>query len=522
MTRHFVSWGRTAPRDYSLPTIHLNYLNWPLSLVRSNRQRRFGYPMSIMQNIQLPNVSEIAPSGMERFAKIDELIAEREFPLALPMLLKMLQIDAKCVDTLNRAAICYFELGDAATALALLQFITENWPKKSIYWGKLAEMCQFTGDIDGAIANYKQAIKVDPNNVLAIFKLNHLEPFKRESKQVSRLRKLDKAGKLTQRGQALVSSTLGQIEAKNGRHRAAFRHFARSKSAKTGEFPLEDLNNQIDAQITDFQPSNGKPATEGEPRMIFVCGLPRSGTTLVENILSSHADVGSIGESFALSQTVTAIGKRLTPGQNRWQWLKSRTDEEISILREYFHRVALKGLPNEHGVIVDKMPLNCLDIGVAQMLLPDAKFIFMVRHPLDVGLSNFITNFQDGNAFSQKLSWIAQMTHEVYRSADDYSAKLAGAMRMQSFRALVENPEEQIRRMLEHTGLPWQDACMHPERGEAVVRTASSLQIRKGINSKGLGKWKTYEDQLQPLLTALGGEEWLSHWQTIDEAAASS
>jgi len=476
--------------------------------------------MSAMQKIQFPSGTGVMPDEKAPFSKVDELIAARNFALALKLLVKMLEVKADCIETLDRATICYFELGDTATAIALLHFITENWPKKAVFWVKMAEMMQFSGDMDGAIANFHQALKVDPNHVLALFKLNQLQPFKRESKLVARMRKLEKSGKLTTRGQALVSTTLGQVEAKAGRHQAAFRHFSRSKSAKISKFDFERLKTKVDDQVAHFCPTGGQNAPKGMPRMIFVCGLPRSGTTLVENILNCHDQVATVGESYGLAQTAALIEQRLAPGQNRWQWLAGRSDEEIEILRNYYLSTAFKGLPNEHAVVVDKMPLNCLDIGIAQLLLPEAKFVFMVRHPLDVGLSNYFTNFHEGNEFSGRLPWIGQTTREVYRAAEDYSDKLDGQMRMQSFRALVQQPEEQIRLLVEQVGLPWQDACLHPELGEGTVRTASTLQVRKKINAKGLGKWKTYEKQLQPLIESLGGQDWLEQWHKLEEEVA--
>ncbi len=476
--------------------------------------------MSAMQKIQFSSGMGVKPNEKDQFAKVDEFIAARKFAPALKILVKMLEIKADCIETLDRATICYFELGDTATAIALLHFITENWPKKAVFWVKMAEMMQFSGDMDGAIASFHQALKVDPNHVLALFKLNQLQPFRRESKLVARMRKLEKSGKLTPRGQALVSTTLGQVEAKSGRHQAAFRHFARSKSAKISKFDFERLKTNVDDQVAHFCPTGGQNAPKGMPRIIFVCGLPRSGTTLVEKILNCHDQVATVGESYGLAQTTSLIEHRLDPGQNRWQWLAGRSDEEIEILRKYYLSIAFKGLPNEHAVVVDKMPLNCLDIGVAQLLLPEAKFVFMVRHPLDVGLSNYFTNFHEGNEFSGRLPWIGQTTREVYRAAEDYSDKLDGQMRMQSFRALVQKPEEQIRLLIEQVGLPWQDACLHPELSEGTVRTASTLQVRKKINAKGLGKWKTYEKQLQPLIDALGGHDWLEQWHKLDEEVA--
>jgi len=160
-------------------------------------------------------------------------------------------------------------------------------------------------------------------------------------------------------------------------------------------------------------------------------------------------------------------------------------------------------------------------MGFARMILPDAKFIFMMRHPLDVGLSLFSKDFAEGQAFTKRLEWIGHQIRTVYASLDDYLPKLGSRLRLQSFRALVEQPEQQLRGILGHLDLDWDPACLSPEDYTGTVNTASLVQIREGINTKGLGKWRRYETELAPLVAALGGWEWIKEWEQRDAAAAA-
>ncbi len=470
------------------------------------------------------------PSGVDlartqpenKYSIIDKLIASYQYVQAMSQLLPILEADPTNIESLDRVSMCSFQLGDTKTALAMLEVIVENHPGKIPYRVNLAEMRQLSGDIEGAIAECHAVLKLDPKHVRAMYHLNHMQPFERDSKWVARLRKHDKSKKLSSIAQAQASNTLGRVEAASGRFKSAFRHFARAKSAQKQIFDFEQVKQRVDDQVAHFQRKQHTTEYTDGPRVIFVCGLPRSGTTLVESILTRHEQVGSAGETQALPLISSSIRQSLGPDQNFWEWMNTLSEQDITILRAQYFRTAFKGLPNKKQVIVDKLPFNCLNLGVAQILMPEANFLFMMRHPLDVGYSNYSTIYGNRLEFSARLPWIGTMIREVYRSAEDYAEKLGDKMRLQSFRALVQNPDQQIRALLDHVGLPWQDACLNPEEGTETVLTASNLQVRQKINTNGLDKWKACEEQLQPLVDALGGQEWLRHWQDLDNAAGSS
>ena len=170
-------------------------------------------------------------------------------------------------------------------------------------------------------------------------------------------------------------------------------------------------------------------------------------------------------------------------------------------------------------VIIDKTPLNIFELGFAARVLPSARFVFLSRHPLDVGLSAFATHFFAAHPYSNSLASIGDMTRAVYRSADNYERRLGPAFRRQSYAALVSSPETQIRSLLDHLDLAWDPACLSPQDRVGMVRTASVTQVRAPITRSAIGKWTRYEKELQPLVKALGGPDWIDDWEGADQAA---
>ncbi|MFW8634545.1 tetratricopeptide repeat-containing sulfotransferase family protein [Cribrihabitans pelagius] len=475
-------------------------------------------------NHQLRVQPSAAPASGGWLKAVQDLRAAGMQRQALGILVPMISRPDFELEAIDQAAICYFDLGDVVTALKLVRVMLQKWPGSAVAWAKLGAMEQALGDTEAAANGFKKALELDPFMIRALAPLNGLEPFSRNGQHTARLKKLSHRKDLRPQDRALVLNTLGQIEQRAGNSAAAMRYFRNSKAASDASHDPEHDAQLVDAQIAAFQPlPPGRPQPDG-PKVIFVCGLPRSGTTLAEAVLQRHSAVGTIGESKALTKALQEVRKYTAEkgrGSDPWSWCGRLQEEEISIFRRYYFEVALQG-KDKGGVIVDKMPMNCRDLALAHVLLPDARFVFMSRHPLDVGLSNFSICFQKVVPFTCRLDWLGSMIREVYRSALDYQAKLGSGIRVQSFRALVSDPERQIRDLLAHCGLEWEDVCLSPEEGRGAVNTASVLQVREKINTKGLDKWRAFEKELQPLTDALGGADWLRQWKAWDDHAAET
>ncbi|NIZ62981.1 hypothetical protein DL239_18605 [Sedimentitalea sp. CY04] len=454
----------------------------------------------------------------------EHLMQKGQYRMALAGLLPVLQEGSLDPSVLDKAASCYFQLGDSQTAISLLEMLTQMRPDIVAAWGKLAAMKQTVGDKQGAIEGYRKVLKGDPNSVYGLSALNRLEPFKSNSQKVARLRKLSKSKKLSNIERSVVFNTLGQCEQTANRTNSAFKFFSKAKAAQKAEFLPDELDALVDGQTECFHRSATLKTDHEGPRVVFVVGMPRSGTTLVENILSRHSIVGTVGESRALSQTLQVVRQHVKDtqrGAESWDWFGKLTELEISIFRQHYFELISQNATVNHDVIVDKMPRNSFHLGLAHVLMPDAKFVFMSRHPLDVGLSNFSTSLDVGNEFSCRLEWIGRMTQVIYRSIEDYKEKLPDQLRIQSYEGLVTNPEAQIKALLEHAELPWQDDCLSPQDAVGAIRTASVDQAREKINTRALGKWQAYQEQLQPLVEALGGPNWIEAWREQDQIAAT-
>lgn len=470
----------------------------------------------------LPAAQHSASDTQDILAQARSLLKGGQAAQGLALLHPLLDMPQEDPAVIDCAAMCCWEMGDGANALALLGVITELWPDLFDGWAKKSAMAASLGETETAIADLKTALRLKPRSASALVALNRLEPFDRDCAQTRYLKAHAKSRKLSTDERIKVLNALGRIEERAGNHRPAFHHFSAAKAATRVPFDPDATDQLVDGQIARFDPEKLPDAIGTGPRVVFVVGMPRSGTTLTEAILGRHPDTHCIGESKALSRTLIEARRYMAAkhhGSGAWDWVGNMDAETAAAFRlRFLEHVGLPESAN-NKVIVDKMPLDCLDVGFARAIIPDARIVFMQRHPLDVGLSNFCTNFYEGNGFSTRLDWIGRMTAAVYRSADDYAAKLGGAYRRQSYRALVEDAESQVRALVDHVGLEWNAACLAPEEGKSMARTASMYQIREGINRKGLDKWQPYESELAPLVEALGGQEWIDAWEAQDAKA---
>ncbi|MCR9124496.1 MAG: sulfotransferase [Rhodobacteraceae bacterium] len=462
----------------------------------------------------LPPATQAPPD----IAQVARLIAAGAFDAGLALLSPHLKAGRPDHAVLDCAATCYWHLGDHDTALTVMGMILRAWPSQSGAWAKLGSMAMTLGDRDGARTFLEKALSLDPAAVRPLVALNLMRPFAPDSHRARKLRSLARLARLTPADRADVLNGLGRVAAAAGQHRAAMHHFGRAKAQAPGDFDPRRVQRTVADQIR-LVPRAVPAATGAWPRMVFVVGMPRSGTTLVDAILSRHSKVRSLGESPALPRVARRI---VASGEGDWDWIARTGPGELAARRAEY--LAIAGLADAAptDVVVDKMPLNCLRMGLAQRLFPDARFIFMHRHPLDNGLSNYMVSFHETHGFTKNLEWIGEMSRAVHLSMADYAGKMGNSLRVQSFRALVEAPGSQIPGLIAHAGLTWEAACLSPEAGRQPVHTASVMQVREKINTKGLDRWKTYATYLDPLIAGFGGQESISAWEAADRMVAGT
>ena len=244
-------------------------------------------------------------------------------------------------------------------------------------------------------------------------------------------------------------------------------------------------------------------ATHGNRRPVFIVGMPRSGTTLIEQILASHPAVFAAGELDALGKLPQAQSIPDWSGEPYPQSLDALSTRMANTLASRYLSV-IEAMNTEAKYVTDKMPANFLGLELVELLLPGCHVIHCVRGPLDTCLSCYTTNFAVSNEFKLDLGHIGAYHRDCRRIMEHWKKVLSIPILEMRYEDLVLDTEGQVNRLLEFLNLPWDDRCLGFHKTARPVRTASEDQVRRPIYTSSIGRWKHYESHLGPLLAALG------------------
>ncbi|WP_406870892.1 sulfotransferase [Thioclava sp. 'Guangxiensis'] len=427
-------------------------------------------------------------------------------------------------DLMLQAIRSSWALGQDVQARKLAQEGVTLWADRAPLWGIYAAILTAFGAVDEAVAAYDRALFYAPEDVRLLSGRNRLRRFPSSGREARRLEATCEDESTSTRLRVSAEFALAAIEDAEGQYDRAFAHYSRGNALKMrGYDPLvteQRLADQLEF-CPDLADLAGAPPAQG-PRMVFIGGLPRSGTTLTEQILLRHDQVSTLGEApdfrlaiLDLMRSEQANGRLVA---DYWKWFGVPGQPLVRNL-EALYRQRITERRVETPVLLSKTPLDLSHAGLLRAMLPEARFIALDRHPLDLGLSLFMTDFANGHGFSERLDWIAHMIQLTDQSMRDYAQKLGPVFRIQSLQALIDYPEQQIPQLLDHIGLQMQSACFDPKAAAGAVRTASDLRVRRGINRDGVARWRHYEAHLQPLIEALG-RDWIAEWEERDAQAA--
>jgi Flp pilus assembly protein TadD len=282
----------------------------------------------------------------------------------------------------------------------------------------------------------------------------------------------------------------------------AFKHLAEACAAKRKShiFEIEAAEKRLAEIAAAFPKGNWADQAESgnaSTTPIFIIGMPRSGTTLIEQILASHSHVHGAGEITAFS----SVRK-----DREETWMPDLQDpKERGDLSQRGQRYVdtVQALAPEAKHVTDKMPHNFRYIGLIRMMLPNAKIIHCVRHPVDTCLSCFQQHFAEGQAWSYDLTELGRFYVAYSRLMEHWRKTLPGHILDVHYENVVDDLESEARRIIAHCGLEWDDSCLGFHENKRAVRTASQQQVREPIYNRSVGRWQPYEKHLGPLLDAL-------------------
>ncbi len=355
------------------------------------------------------------------------------------------------------------------------------------------------GKIDEASELLERVILQSPTDFDAYYSRSTLSKATSNANHIEQLEKLKTNYSNNPHAQIALGFALGKEHEDTHAYEQAFKaiEYAAKLRKKSMQYQVKTDVDAMQAiqktfsqkNLVKIEPSNNKESP------IFILGLPRSGTTLVEQVLSSHSEIVSLGEvsSFAFS-LIHSVGQNI----GKMDLInKSITIDMQSLGERYIH--AIKGYGKNAQYLIDKTPLNFLYIGLIKKALPQAKIVHLSRHPLDSCFAMFKTLFRMGYPFSYSLNDLAQYYVAYSQLMGHWRDTFKEGFFDLSYQSLVESPEEQIKKLLNYCQLEWQPKLMEFHKNRLPSATASASQIRQPIYKSSVEKWRNYENQLSPL-----------------------
>jgi tetratricopeptide (TPR) repeat protein len=357
-------------------------------------------------------------------------------------------------------------------------------------------------------ASYKAALQMDPGRAEAYWSLADLKNYAFSDEEIAAMQRLLASDKRERSNEAQLHFALGRAYEQRADYEQAFAHYAEGNSLRRLDAPFDiDGFERRSARIRAFfdegffaaRPGSGDPSSAP----IFIVGLPRSGSTLIEQILASHSQVEGTME---LPNILNMVGQfdDVAAGRDGYPETVGRASaaQLAALGRRYLEETAALRSGREH--FTDKLPNNFSHIGLIHAILPDAAIIDARRHPMDACFSTFKQYFAEGQTFSYDLADLGRYYRCYLSLMDHWDRALPGRVLHVQYEELVREPEANIRRLLEHCGLPYEAACLSFHETRRPVRTASAEQVRQPLYSSGVGYWRHFERQLEPLRQTLG------------------
>jgi tetratricopeptide (TPR) repeat protein len=375
----------------------------------------------------------------------------------------------------------------------------------------LAATYRFLGRLEEAESACDRALEIDPGEYEAYLVRSDLRTQTAERNHVAAMEAVLADLDAPYMGEVMLCPALAKECEDLGEHERSFTYLARGAALRRRHlsYRVEQDLALIDELISRFTPERlsvdhgaGMPST----LPVFVLGLPRTGTTLVERILSSHSQVNSGGELADFPQLVAELAEQAAPGAASDPLAMVRASLEIDareIGRRYVDAVGQHA--GDALRLIDKLPFNYLNVGLIQRALPAATIIHVTRDPMDTCYAIYKTLFQRAYPFSYDLDDLARYFIAYTRLMAHWKAGLPGRICDVRYEDLVDQPERESRRLIEACGLQWEESMSAFHSNPAPSMTASASQVRRPVYRTSVGKWQHYAVQLQPLLERLRG-----------------
>jgi len=462
----------------------------------------------------LEKCKELNPGYLQARQDLADVLGKRfHYEHALREAEELVSIERQNPNFLMMRANLLLQTGETDLALQEYQALHERERDNTRVSLTLGHALKALGRVDEAISAYRQTYDLKPDFGDAYWSLANLKTYRFTDGELESMISEEANPAIDRDDRIHLCFALGKALEDRRDFARSFEYYSRGNALRQEVvgYRAAAVTREIDQQIAHctsglFAAKSGSGCVSQDP--IFIVGLPRAGSTLLEQILASHSMVEGTTEL----PDIMAIASRLNGRQEQGEAdrypgnLAELSVEELGALGSGYIKSTQVHRREGKARFIDKMPNNFRHIGLIHLILPNARIIDARRDPMDCGFSVFKQLFAQGQDFSYDLDHIGRYYRDYVRLMDHWDTVLPGRVLRVQHEDVLDDLEGQVRRILDYCGLPFEQSCVEFHRTERAVRTPSSEQVRRPINRDGAGVWKNFEPWLGPLKSALAGQ----------------
>jgi tetratricopeptide (TPR) repeat protein len=452
---------------------------------------------------------ELAPDFAAAWDELGTVLIELdEYDEAVASIRRAVQLEPGSVSHQLNLGSALARAGQHMAAIEAYERARSLDPERPGILLALGNALKTVGRHEDAIAAFRRAIELRPEIAEAYWSLSNLKTFNFTAQEIAAMEEVLARPDLPAEPLVQLSFALGQAYESLGDYDRAFGHFQRGNSERRARehydpVQTELVNDRIVAMFTEEFLATHAGSGDPDPAPIFIVGLPRSGSTLIEQILASHSMIEGTQELPSLGRVIQRINRGRRDGLSYPEALREATPQTWADLgRRYLDhtRRYRRGAPH----FIDKMPNNFPSVGLLHLIVPNARVIDARRRPLDTCVSCYKQLFAQGQSFTYDLMELGEYYLQYLRMMEHWDRVLPGRVLRVQYEDVVADLEEQARRLIEFCGLGWEGRLSAFPREPRAVRTASSEQVRRPIYGDSVGSWHRYAPHLEVLVTTLG------------------
>jgi len=414
---------------------------------------------------------------------------------------KLQQVDPDNLMNANLKAAALGRVGEFDEALELYEQVLQSFGKQPKIWMSYGHMLKTVGRQADAVSAYRKALDLNPALGEVWWSLANLKTLRFDDGDLAAMQAALDRGDLAAEDRFHLHFALGKAHEDRQQAALSFAHYDKGNALRKTllDYDADQTRAAVDHSKSLYTPEFFAARSDygcDAPDPIFIVGMPRAGSTLIEQILSSHSMIEGTME-------LPDIPKLAAKARNMGGIAKLSAADARALGEQFLHDTQVQR-KSDRPFYIDKLPNNWLHVGFIRLILPRARIIDARRHPMDCCFSNFKQHFARGQAFSYGLADMGRYYADYVDLMDHFDQALPGHVHRVFHERVIDDLETEVRAMLAYLGLPFEQACLDFHTNDRAVRTASSEQVRRPINRDGVDQWRAMEPWLGPLVEALG------------------